>query len=96
MQEKINACMRKKIAIYHNLPPGGGLETIEEFSKRLASKYVLDLYTPHAVPVENTYFRKKYVYDVNTVSVIKGGPLLRLQEDYTLFKIIFSLHKKIP
>ncbi len=87
--------MQKKIAFYHNLPPGGGLKTIEEFSKRLTLKYNLDLYTLSDATIQNSYFKKKYVYNVNKLSVIKGGPLLRLEEDYNLFIKLQSIHRKI-
>lgn len=88
--------MRKKIAIYHNLPPGGGLKTIEEFSKRLALKYILDLYTMNGQePIQNNYFREKYVYKFEKLSAITGGPLLRLEEDYNLFIRLSNLQRKI-
>ncbi|MFZ5845524.1 MAG: glycosyltransferase family 4 protein [Patescibacteria group bacterium] len=90
--------MLKKIAVYHNLPYGGGLRTIEEFSKRLSQKYILDLYTidggSHSSSEKN-YFRRRYSYNFNGLTLIKGGLLLRPQEDYNFFVKLVKLHKNI-
>lgn len=88
----------KKIAIYHNLPPGGGLRTITEFAKRLSKKYEIDLYTIEGNTYsleEKVHFANVFSYKLNGLSLITGGFLLKLQEDFNFFFKLPQLHRRI-
>lgn len=91
----------QKIAIFHNLAPGGAEEAITEFSKRLSKKYSLDLYIISkdqykSISLEKKrYFQNLFLYDHQELRILEGGPFLRIQEDIDLFINLFNLYKKI-
>jgi len=92
---------KTKIAFYYNLSFGGALNTMLEFARYLSRTYTIDLYTMEEqleelkVSFLPQYFSSIYTYKRENKEVIKGGPLLRIQEDYNFFNNIRNLHKTI-
>lgn len=90
--------MKRKIAFYHNLRNGGALKTVIEFASRLKNEYQIDLYTVKTNAFkndENNVFDNVYEYKLSFIDIIKGGKLLRIQEDLNFFLRMRGLQRRI-
>jgi glycosyltransferase involved in cell wall biosynthesis len=87
-----------KIAVFHNLPPGGAKRTLFEELKFLSKKHEIELF--ELTSTDESYLnlikivKKVSVYDFYIDSRLPGFAA-RLAKDYKNFVALYFLHKKI-
>jgi len=87
-----------KIAIFHNLPPGGAQRTVYEQAKALRKNH--QLYFFHLTGLNQRFFNlqsfcqqtQRFTYQSNSQL---PGPLSRLHQDYHNFVTLNQVHQKI-
>lgn len=71
------------IAIYHNLPSGGGKRALHEMTRRLAERHALDVYTlscaEHDFGDLRPYAKKYIVYPFQALPLVRR-PFGRLNQ----------------
>lgn len=85
-----------KIAVFHELPIGGGRRAVNEIAIRLKKNNIVDLHTVDEKEnvAEREYFSKVFFYKFPSKQLIKG-PLKRLYKDTIELLKLYFLHKKI-
>jgi glycosyltransferase involved in cell wall biosynthesis len=83
-----------KIALFHNLPIGGGLRYLQETTKFLTKQNILDVYTINNSPKASfNYANNIKAFNFKKIKPNKG--IGRIKNDFKKFLTLSSLHKKI-
>lgn len=85
-----------KIAVFHELPVGGGRRAVNEIAARLKKSAVVDLYTTDKEEIkEQPYFNNIFPYKFTSKRQYVKNPWVRIYRDTVELLKLYFLHKKI-